>query len=82
MPAVLVELGFISNPEEEKKLQDPAYRDQLLDSLVTAIARYRSSIEGQAAPAPAAVPPGAPAPAPAPPATKPPARPAMPGRPS
>ncbi len=62
MPAVLVELGFISNPEEEKKLQDPAYRDQLLDSLVTAIARYRSSIEGQAAPAPAATPPGAPAP--------------------
>jgi N-acetylmuramoyl-L-alanine amidase len=87
MPAVLVELGFISNPEEEKKLQDPAYRDQLLDSLVTAIARYRSSIEGQAAPAPAATPPGAPvpgtsAPAPAPPATKPPARPAVPGRPS
>jgi N-acetylmuramoyl-L-alanine amidase len=80
MPAVLVELGFISNPEEEKKLQDPAYRDQLLDSLVTAIARYRSSIEGQAAPAPGATPPGvsapgaaAPgvsAPAPAPPATK------------
>jgi len=89
MPAVLVELGFISNPEEEKKLQDPAYRDQLLDSLVTAIARYRSSIEP--APAPAATPPGAPAPgasAPAspppatPPATKPPARPANPGKPS
>ena len=53
MPAVLVELGFISNPEEEKKLQDPAYRDQLVDALVAAIARYRSSIEGQPAPAPA-----------------------------
>jgi len=91
MPAVLVELGFISNPEEEKKLQDPAYRDQLLDALVTAIARYRSSIEGAPAPAaPAPAPggkapgtpapaPGASAPAPAPPATKPPAR---PGRPS
>ena len=55
MPAVLVELGFISNPEEEKKLQDPAYRGQLLDALVTAIARYRSSLEPQPA---AAVPPG------------------------
>ncbi|MEO6192831.1 MAG: N-acetylmuramoyl-L-alanine amidase [Thermoanaerobaculia bacterium] len=92
MPAVLVELGFISNPEEEKKLQDPAYRDQLLDSLVTAIARYRSSIEGQPAPAPGAPAPGASAPAspppaapPAtttPPATKPPARPAQTGKPS
>ena len=83
MPAVLVELGFINNPEEEKKLQDPAYRDQLLDALVTAIARYRASIEGQpaaaGAPAPP-LPPGAaapkaapPAPA-APPAAKPPGR--------
>jgi N-acetylmuramoyl-L-alanine amidase len=59
MPAVLVELGFISNPDEEKKLQDPAYRDQLLDALVTAIARYRASVEPQ----PAAAAPGAPAPA-------------------
>jgi N-acetylmuramoyl-L-alanine amidase len=71
MPAVLVELGFISNPEEEKKLQDSAYRDQLLDALVTAIARYRSSIEGPpaAAPAPGAPAPGGTAPAPASPPT-------------
>src|SRR5436305_9623367 len=89
MPAVLVELGFINNPEEEKKLQDAVYRDQILDALVTAIARYRASVEGPAAagaPAPAS-PPGAAAPkaavppatlAPAtkgaPPASKPPAR--------
>ncbi len=83
MPAVLVELGFISNPEEEKKLQDPAYRDQLVDALVTAIARYRTSIEGPAAaPAPA---PGAPAAAgapatPAPSATTPKPAPAPPAK--
>jgi N-acetylmuramoyl-L-alanine amidase len=80
MPAVLVELGFINNPEEEKKLQDPAYRDQLLDALVTAIARYRASVEGQPAPAAAGAParPAAPAPpgAVAPKATAPPAAPA------
>ncbi|HWN43247.1 MAG TPA: N-acetylmuramoyl-L-alanine amidase, partial [Thermoanaerobaculia bacterium] len=29
MPAVLVELGFLSNPDEEKKLQDPEYRGNL-----------------------------------------------------
>ncbi|MFL6261364.1 MAG: N-acetylmuramoyl-L-alanine amidase [Thermoanaerobaculia bacterium] len=81
MPAVLVELGFINNPEEEKKLQDPAYRGQLVDALITAIARYRASIEGQPAaavpPAPpgAAAPPKAAAPAPvAPPAAKPPGK--------
>ena len=54
MPAVLVELGFISNPEEEKKLQDPAYRDQLVDALVAG----RRPLQGRrsrrpAAPAPA-----------------------------
>ncbi|HEY0555764.1 MAG TPA: N-acetylmuramoyl-L-alanine amidase, partial [Thermoanaerobaculia bacterium] len=79
MPAVLVELGFISNPEEEKKLQDSAYRDQLLEALVRAVARYKASVEGTpvpsaaTAPAPGAavVPPGAAAtvtPPPAPPA--------------
>jgi N-acetylmuramoyl-L-alanine amidase len=40
MPAVLVELGFISNPEEEAKLQNPAYRADLIDALVRAIGRY------------------------------------------
>ena len=46
MPAILVELGFISNPEEERKLQDPAYQRQLVDALVRAISTFR----GQAAP--------------------------------
>jgi N-acetylmuramoyl-L-alanine amidase len=67
MPAVLVELGFISNPEEEKKLQDPAYRDQLLDSLARAIAKYKASVDGTPLPEAAPATPGqAPAPAPAP----------------
>jgi N-acetylmuramoyl-L-alanine amidase len=57
MPAVLVELGFISNPDEEKKLQDPAYRGQLVDALARAIAKYKAAVEVQpAAPAPGAVP--------------------------
>jgi N-acetylmuramoyl-L-alanine amidase len=63
MPAVLVELGFISNPEEEKKLQDPAYRDQLLEALVRAVAHYKATVEGT----PAAVPGGVPGAAGAPP---------------
>ena len=60
MPAVLVELGFISNPDEEKKLQDGAYRAQLVDALTRAIARYKAMAEGREMPADLAGPPGAP----------------------
>ena len=45
MPAVLVELGFLSNPEEETRLQDPAYQAELVNALVRAISRYRAEIE-------------------------------------
>jgi len=59
MPAVLVELGFISNPDEEKKLQDASYRGALVDSLTKAVARYKEQVEARpapASPAPAASP--------------------------
>lgn len=42
MPAVLVELGFISNPEEAGRLQDPIYLDELAASLLRAIVRFRN----------------------------------------
>ncbi len=44
MPAVLVELGFVSNPEEEAKLRDSAYRARLVGALARAVARYRSTL--------------------------------------
>jgi N-acetylmuramoyl-L-alanine amidase len=40
IPSILVETGFISNPEEERKLQDEAYQNELADALATGIARY------------------------------------------
>ncbi len=46
MPAILVECGFLSNPEEEAKLLDPEYRAELVNALVRAILRYRAQIEG------------------------------------
>jgi N-acetylmuramoyl-L-alanine amidase len=68
MPAVLVELGFISNPDEEKKLKDPAYREQLVDALSRAVAHYKALVENQPeilpAAAPGTAPPATPAPAP------------------
>jgi len=40
IPSILVETAFISNPEEERKLRDPDYQDQLVDALASGIAKY------------------------------------------
>lgn len=84
MPAVLVELGFLSNPDEEKKLQDSAYRDQLVDALVRAVARYKALVENQPEPAAGAAPqaPQGQSPAPAAPGPAPSRPPAKMGRPA
>jgi N-acetylmuramoyl-L-alanine amidase len=61
MPAVLVELGFISNPEEEKLLSTQSYQLRLVDGLVDAVARYRAQLESRRqAAAPAATAPRTP----------------------
>lgn len=46
MPAVLVELGFLSNPREEERLADPLYRARLAGALVDAVSRYKAMREG------------------------------------
>lgn len=40
IPSILVETGFITNPEEESKLKDGSYQDELADALMAGIARY------------------------------------------
>ena len=40
IPSVLVETAFISNPDEEARLADPAYQTQLMDALMRGIERY------------------------------------------
>ncbi len=40
IPSILVETAFISNPEEERRLNDPAYQSKLADSIVSGIKRY------------------------------------------
>ncbi len=42
VPAALVELGYLSNREEEKRLRSPAYRARLASAIVRAIDRYFS----------------------------------------
>lgn len=36
VPAALVEIGFISNPEEERKLADPKWREKIAEALAKA----------------------------------------------
>jgi N-acetylmuramoyl-L-alanine amidase len=40
VPSILVETAFISNPEEEARLRDPAYHDELVEALAIGVSRY------------------------------------------
>ena len=40
IPSILVETAFISNPEEERKLNDDDYQDKLVSSIVNGIRKY------------------------------------------
>lgn len=44
MPAVLVEMGFITNPEQEKLLTTDAFQTSLVQALVDSVIRYRDRI--------------------------------------
>ena len=45
MPAALVEVGFITNPDEESKLNSEAFQKLVVDALTTAIERYKLDYE-------------------------------------
>ncbi len=47
MPAVLVEVAFISNPEEEALLSSAGYQAKIARALMRGIARYRSEREAR-----------------------------------
>ncbi|MBW8369122.1 MAG: N-acetylmuramoyl-L-alanine amidase [Arenimonas sp.] len=40
VPSMLVETGFISNPGEEAKLSDPAYRGRMVSAIVSGVRSY------------------------------------------
>lgn len=40
IPSILVETAFISNPEEERRLNDDAYQDTLVTSILQGIKKY------------------------------------------
>lgn len=45
IPAVLVECGFMSNPEDMQKIQDVAWRRQIAKGIVEGILNYKKQIE-------------------------------------
>jgi N-acetylmuramoyl-L-alanine amidase len=61
MPAALVEVGFISNPEEEAKLQTAEFQTVLVDALTRAVQRYKTEYETRIGITPPAAPAAAPA---------------------
>jgi N-acetylmuramoyl-L-alanine amidase len=52
MPAVLIEVAFISNAEEEKLLASDAYQGRVAAALVRGIARFERERSGTSAPIP------------------------------
>lgn len=44
MPSILLELGFLSNKDDEKLLLDPVWREKVADLLVEAVGRYRAPL--------------------------------------
>ena len=40
VPSVLVELGFLSNPEEERLLLSPKFRRRIVELIAAAVDRY------------------------------------------
>jgi N-acetylmuramoyl-L-alanine amidase len=45
MPAALIEVGFITNPDEEAKLQTNSFQDLMVEALARAVQRYKIEYE-------------------------------------
>jgi N-acetylmuramoyl-L-alanine amidase len=43
IPSILVETAFISNPEEERKLNDEGYREKLVEAIIAGVKKYFST---------------------------------------
>src|SRR6185503_7726227 len=48
MPAVLLEIGFVTNPREERKLKDTKYRDEIARAIFSGLAEYKRAWDQRA----------------------------------
>ncbi len=47
MPSVLVEIGYLSNPTEEKELNDPEVQSYIASGIYRAVKEYKEAIDAQ-----------------------------------
>jgi N-acetylmuramoyl-L-alanine amidase len=45
MPAILIETGFINNPDDERYLNSEAGQQELAEAITTAVIRYKTQME-------------------------------------
>jgi N-acetylmuramoyl-L-alanine amidase len=48
MPAILLEIGFVTNPREERKLKDTKYRDEIARAILAGLAEYKRAWDQRA----------------------------------
>ena len=48
MPAILLEIGFVTNPREERKLTDTKYRDEIARAILAGLAEYKRNWDQRA----------------------------------
>ncbi|HXH83428.1 MAG TPA: N-acetylmuramoyl-L-alanine amidase, partial [Candidatus Tectomicrobia bacterium] len=48
MPAILIEIGFVTNPREERRLKDGKYRDELARAIYSGLAEYKRHWDARA----------------------------------
>jgi len=46
MPSILAEVSFLSNPQDEKNLKKPAYRQRVAESLFKGVEKYVGGLSG------------------------------------
>ena len=54
MPAILLEIGFVTNPKEERKLKDTKYRDEIARAILGGLTEYKRAWDQRARAAAAA----------------------------
>ena len=50
MPAVLVEIGFITNSDEESRLKDSSYREKIAQAIIDSVAAFNEQVGKQLGP--------------------------------